>query len=144
MARLTIDSRKDCYLLDPAKIEALQRGKNTISLNLGTYEIRIRSGDFSYRSSGGSGSEALPEAIALPRADRPFPAEPWVMLWMYGGKVINEKTGVAVGCTWSSLNGYEDVLHLRVIEPASVSAMFLDTHVQDNRGTVLLSVRKTD
>jgi hypothetical protein len=126
MTRLTIDSRRDCYLLDPARMEALQSGKNSLALALGSYEIRIQSGDFSYWSG----------------SDRDFPPEPWVMLWIYGGTVINRQTDLAVGCTWSSLNGYDDCLMLQVLEPARISALFFDTHVQDNQGIVRLSVQK--
>lgn len=52
-------------------------------------------------------------------------AEPQIMLWIYGGRVINAKTGIKVASTWSSLNGYDDVLNLEVLEPATVAAFFL-------------------
>jgi len=66
--------------------------------------------------------------------------EPLVLLWIYGGKFINKKTGVAVGATWSSLNGYDDTLTLEVLEPATLNAFFFDTYLDDNEGEVHLSV----
>lgn len=52
-------------------------------------------------------------------------AEPQMMLWIYGGRVINAKTNVKVTSTWSSLNGYDDVLNLDVLEPSTLAAFFL-------------------
>jgi hypothetical protein len=61
-----------------------------------------------------------------------------VILWIYGGQVINQKTNRLVGCTWSSLNGYDDILHLKVMETTQISAIFFDTYSQDNQGEVTL------
>lgn len=124
LANLTIDSRKDCYLLDPVKLAALQTDSNTTTLEPGSYKIRIISGEFSYWS----GDERL------------FPPEPWVMLWIYGGQVINQKTGKMVSCTWSSLNGYEDILNLEVLEITRITALFFDTYTQDNQGSITLEI----
>jgi hypothetical protein len=99
MITLTIDSQKDCYRLDSLKLAALQQGDNITTLEPGNYQIKIISGEFSYWSDSA----------------RLFSPEPWVILWIYGGQVINQKTNRLVGCTWSSLNGYDDILHLKVM-----------------------------
>ncbi|HEY9887237.1 MAG TPA: hypothetical protein V6D02_02485, partial [Candidatus Obscuribacterales bacterium] len=67
-------------------------------------------------------------------------AEPVVLLWIYGGKVINKKTNVEVGATWASLNGFDDALVMDVVEPATLCAFFFDTHTSDNEGELTLSV----
>jgi hypothetical protein len=54
--------------------------------------------------------------------------------------VINQKTGVEVGATWSSLNGFDDTLTLEVLEPATLCAFFFDTYAEDNQGEVQLTV----
>jgi hypothetical protein len=126
LTKLTIDSQKDCYVLDPLKLATLQTGTNTTTLKPGSYKIRIISGEFSYWSAG----------------DRLFPPESWVILWIYGGKVINKKTGKLVGCTWSSLNGYEDILNLEVLETTQIAAIFFDTYTHDNQGNVTLEIVK--
>lgn len=126
MVRLTIDGQKDSYPLDPAKLEALQNAKNTTRLDPGIYRIRIQSGDFQYGAT----------------ENRSFGAEPWVILRIYDGKVINQRTGKTVSCTWSSLNGYSDSLTLQIIEPALVSALFFDTKTRNNRGLVRVSIQR--
>jgi hypothetical protein len=68
--------------------------------------------------------------------------EPMVMLWIYGGRVINRKTKIPVEATWVTLNGYADALNLQVLEPATLCAFFIDTHVDDNEGEVTLSAIK--
>jgi hypothetical protein len=128
-ANLTIDGQKDCYILDSLKLVALQTSSNSTKLEPGSYKIRIISGEFSYWSGG----------------DRLFPPEPWVMLWIYGGQVINQKTGKMVACTWSCLNGYEDILQLKVLENTRITALFFDTYAHDNQGSITLEiVRNTD
>jgi phosphate transport system substrate-binding protein len=62
------------------------------------------------------------------------------LLWIHGGKVINRKTDVPVVATWSSLNGYDETLTLEVLEPTTLHAFFIDTHLEDNDGEVTLSV----
>ena len=110
-------------MLNPEQIRRLQE-ETAVSkiLEPGTYLIRIKSGAFSYG---------------------PAPTnkgEPFVLLWIYGGKFVNKKTNVAVDATWSSLNGYADTLSLDVMETATLCAFFFDTHVNDNEGEVTLSV----
>jgi hypothetical protein len=62
--------------------------------------------------------------------------------YVEGCKFINKKNDVAVGSTWSTLNGYDDTLTLDVLEPAKLSAFFFDTHLDDNEGEVIISVVK--
>lgn len=90
----------------------------------GKHVIRIKSGAFGYGVS-------------------PETTEPLVLLWIFGGKVINHATQVPVAATWSTLNGYEDELVLDVLEPATLHAFFFDTHINDNEGDVTLSITST-
>ncbi|MFG6100812.1 tetratricopeptide repeat protein [Leptothoe sp. EHU-05/26/07-4] len=121
--RLTIDSQSDCYVLDHAQMSRLQSLGNTTPLAPGSYIVRIKSGNFSYWTNA-------PD----------FDPEPWVILWIYGGRVINRKTNVEVGATWVTLNGYDDALKLEVLEGTNLCALFLDTYKDDNSGQVILSI----
>jgi len=120
---LKVHSKQNCYVLPP---DVMQRIENEVAVSArlepGTTIVKIRSGSFDY--------------IAGDRQS----GEPLVLLWIYGGKFINKKTGVEVTSTWTSLNGYDDTLTLDVLEPATLSAFFFDTHVDDNEGEILLSV----
>jgi hypothetical protein len=120
---LKVHSKHNCFFLDPEMMRRIQQETAVkATLEPGTNIIKIRSGAFNYRLDGSSNGE------------------PIVLLWVYGGKVINKKTNVEVGATWSSLNGYDDVLTLEVLEPATLCAFFFDTYLEDNEGEVLLSV----
>ena len=121
---MTIDSKTNCYPLDPQQLSNLETGSNTIELNPGIYVIRIESGLFNY----------------WPDFQQKFAGEPWVLLWFYGGKFINKKTNVEVGATWSTLNGYDDTITLEVIETLKLSALFFDTYKDDNVGQIILSI----
>lgn len=120
---LRVHSKHNCYALP---LEVMKKIENEISVSTklepGINIIKIRSGSFDYVEG-----------------DRQI-GEPLVLLWIYGGKFINKKTGVEVGATWSSLNGYDDTLTLEVLEPATLSAFFFDTHIDDNEGEDHLSV----
>lgn len=129
MPRLTIDSRKNCYVLDEGRLKALQSGANATTLEPGTYLVRINKGAFGYWEES---SQQL------------FNPEPWVLLWIYGGKFTNKNTGVEVGATWVSLNGYDDVLVLDVVETTTLAGLFLDTYEKDNTGKVTLSILKDE
>jgi phosphate transport system substrate-binding protein len=101
---LTVQRQFHGLPLDRAAVDRLQN-QIAVSVNLepGTYQIKLQ-----------------PQRPATQ-------AEPQMMLWIYGGRVINAKTGVKVSSTWSSLNGYDDVLNLDVLEPATLAAFFLAT-----------------
>lgn len=120
---LRVHSKRNCFFLDADILRRLQQ-ETAVSTRLetGINVIKIRSGAFNYRSDSG------------------HQGEPIVLLWIYGGKVINKKTGVPVGATWSTLNGYDDTLTLEVLEPATLCAFFFDTYLEDNDGELLLSV----
>jgi phosphate transport system substrate-binding protein len=123
ISTFTVNSRANCFVLEPHQMQRLQSEVGVSkALEPGNYIIRIRSGSFSYRS-GNTG-------------------EPLVMLWIYGGRVMNLQTQVPVEATWSTLNGYEDSLHLQVFEPATLCAFFFDTHLGDNEGEVTLTTTK--
>ncbi|MEL6319481.1 MAG: substrate-binding domain-containing protein [Cyanobacteria bacterium J06626_14] len=125
--RLTIHSQRDCYELDQGQIDHLQTTANSTTLNPGRYIIRIKDGVFSYWTNNPH-----------------FDPEPWVLLWIYGGRFRNQQTNVEVGATWVALNGYNDTLKLDVLEPTTVCALFLDTYKDDNSGQVTLSILNTD
>ncbi|NES73813.1 MAG: hypothetical protein F6K24_55850 [Okeania sp. SIO2D1] len=120
MKDLTVDSKKNCLLVDKTWMENLQKEAASASLDPGMYVLRIKSGSFSYGSGMG--------------------AEPFVLLWIYGGKFVNLKTNVETSATWSSLNGYDDTITLEVKEAIIVNALFLDTHEGDNDGEVTVSI----
>ncbi|MEM1255595.1 MAG: DUF4912 domain-containing protein [Cyanobacteria bacterium P01_H01_bin.21] len=96
----------------------------THELTPGVYTLHLRDGVFNYN------------------ADDNHPGEPFVLLWIRGGAVVNQKTGVPVSSTWTTLNGYEDTLRLDVREPATLCAFFVDTYPDDNAGEVTISVIK--
>jgi hypothetical protein len=121
---LNVHSRQHCCLLTSEQMQAIEQTGVSTQLEKGTNLVKIRDGVFNYR--GGSG----------------HPGEPVVLLWIYGGKFINQKTNVEVGSTWSTLNGYADALVLEVIEPTTLCAFFFDTHIDDNEGEILISVVK--
>ncbi|MGF1569717.1 MAG: hypothetical protein ACFCVD_16885 [Nodosilinea sp.] len=119
---LTVHSQHNCFQLSPEQMEALQNTGVSARLEPGTNIVKIRSGSFGYRV-GADGQN-----------------EPVVLLWIYGGQVINKKTNVAVSATWVSLNGYDDALVMDVIEPATLCAFFFDTYLDDNDEELTLSV----
>jgi phosphate transport system substrate-binding protein len=123
---LTINSREHCYRLDQNDMQALRSPLNTMVLTAGTYIICIEAGDFCYRQ--------------IDRSD----AEPWIVLWLYGGRFINKQTNIEAHHTWVSLNGYSDVLTLDVVTPTTLCAVFLDTHRVDNTGQIKLVVMKDE
>jgi hypothetical protein len=125
ITHLVVHNRSNCFQLDPEQMRRLQEEVAvSTTLDPGTYLIRIKSGAFGYRSLSD------------------YPGEPLVLLWIYGGSMINQKNNVEVKATWSTLNGYADALNLRVLEPVKLCAFFLDTYVADNEGEVDLSVVK--
>jgi ABC-type phosphate transport system substrate-binding protein len=121
---VTVHSRRNAVLLDGGQMHHLQdQVAATYSLDPGSYIVRIKDGAFNY-------------------GDPSHPGEPWVLLWFYGGKVSNLKTGVWVNGTWSTLNGYADTLSLEVDEPAKLCAFFIDTFPENNTDAITLSVVK--
>ena len=122
---VSVHSRHNAVLLDAGQMHELQQSVSANqSLDTGLYILKLREGVFNYDGDGC------------------HPGEPFVLLWIYGGKVVNQKTGVSVNATWSTLNGYADTLTLDVHEPAQICAFFIDTYPDDNIGEVTLSVIK--
>ncbi len=125
VAELDVHSQRNCYFFTPEQMEKLQKevAVSTV-LEPGVYTLKIKSGTFSYRGLSG------------------HPGEPLVLLWIYGGPFTNRDTGVSVGATWVSLNGYEDAVTLEVKGQTTVSAFFFDTYLEDNSGELFLTVAK--
>lgn len=124
VTELKVHSQQHCCLLSSEQMKMIEETSASTMLERGTNIVKIREGAFNYRSGSGHSGE------------------PVVLLWIYGGKMINKKTEVEVGSTWSTLNGYDDSLVLEVIEPVTLCAFFFDTHPDDNEGEILLSVVK--
>lgn len=121
MTDIIVDTQKNSFLLEPEVLHKLEQTAASTKLNPGLYVIRIKSGSFNYWG------------------DANKPSEPLVVLWIHG-KFINLKTNVEVPATWSTLNGYDDTLTLKVLETTTVSALFFDTNVKDNAGEVVISI----
>ncbi len=120
---LTVHSRKNCYLLNTDQMWQLENDTSASkTLDPGNYIVRLKSGTFSYHT------------------EIDLKGEPLVLLWIHGGKFINQKTNVPVNATWSTLNGYDEALCLEVLEPAMLHAFFFDTYIGDNTGEVIVSV----
>ncbi|MBD2093410.1 hypothetical protein H6F67_26550 [Microcoleus sp. FACHB-1515] len=123
-AELVVHSQRNCYYIDPESMVRLEQTAVSKSLQAGSYVLKIKSGTFGYRTDTGT------------------QGEPIVLLWIYGGKVMNHDTGVETGATWVSLNGYDDTLMLDVQESATLCAFFYDTYLEDNEGEVTLSLEQ--
>ncbi|MGD1702208.1 DUF4912 domain-containing protein, partial [Dapis sp. BLCC M229] len=121
---LTVHSRNNCYLLNDEQMSQLQETAVSKTLEPGIYIVRIKSGTFGY------GSNVCPSG------------EPFVLLWIYGGKVKNKKTKIPVEQTWSTLNGYNETLTLEVLETVTLCALFFDTYPDDNEGELTVSVAR--
>ncbi|MFQ4138881.1 hypothetical protein PGN35_021455 [Nodosilinea sp. PGN35] len=118
---LTVHGQRNCFQFGPEQMEALQRTGVSVGLESGTNIVKIRSGSFGYGASTQHN-------------------EPVLLLWIYGGRVINQKTNVPVNATWVSLNGYDDALVMEVLEPATLCAFFFDTYLEDNNEELTLSI----
>ncbi len=120
-----VHSRNNAVVFDEAQRHHIEYDvASTYQLTPGIYTLRLRDGVFNYD------------------ADDNHPGEPFVLLWIHGGTIINQKTGVPISSTWTTLNGYDDTLILDVREPAKLCAFFVDTYPDDNLGEVILSVIK--
>ncbi len=123
MKVLTIDTKNNCYVINPDEMNHLQQHvAKSFSLEKGTFDIQIVNGRYSYAKAKTEG-------------------EPCVLLWIYGtnGKTfINKNTGVEVGATWTTLHGTNDRLQLEVKDQAVLCALFFDLNNTDNSGSVEL------
>jgi hypothetical protein len=125
MQLLTIDTKNNCYVIETNAMQDLQQNvASSLTLESGTFEIKIESGRYSYAQSKTEG-------------------EPLVVLWVYGvdgNTFINQNTGAETGATWTTLNGYNKSLQLEVKNKAVVCALFLDVNKSDNSGGVNLVI----
>ncbi|MBH8561786.1 hypothetical protein I8748_06285 [Nostoc sp. CENA67] len=122
---LTIDTKTNCYVIDPNQMNNLQQNVATsFTLEKGNFDIRITEGRYSYAKSKTEG-------------------EPFVLLWIYGidgTTIINKNTGFEVGATWTTLNEYNDTLKLEVKGKAVINALYFDFNNADNSGSINLLI----
>ncbi len=125
MKSLTIDTKTHCYVIDANHMNNLQQNvATTFVFDKGNFDIKITGGRYSYSNTK-------------------TPGEPFVLLWIYGdngSKFINKNTGLEVGATWTTLNGYNDTLKLEVKERAVLNALFFDFNKEDNSGSINLLI----
>ena len=125
MQLLTIDTKNNCYVIDPNGMNELQQNvASSFTFDRGTYDIQITSGRYNFAKGATEG-------------------EPLVLLWLYGendSTFINKNTGFEVGATWTTLNGYNDKLQLEVKDKAVLCALFFDVNNSNNSGSVDLSI----
>ncbi|MGB6300441.1 MAG: hypothetical protein WBF90_30295 [Rivularia sp. (in: cyanobacteria)] len=120
---LTIDSKKNCYVLDENSLSSLKQfGRNTIELNPGNYKIKIQESNASYWSD-----------------NQKLNLQPRAFVWVKGGKFIT-KSGVEVEESWCSLNGFIDEIKLEVKEKTTLSGLYFDTNKEDKEGQIVLAV----
>ncbi|MEM8614232.1 MAG: hypothetical protein AAGF93_19590, partial [Cyanobacteria bacterium P01_H01_bin.105] len=126
MSLLTIDTKNNCYVIDPSEMNNLQQNvANSLTLEEGIFDIQIAGGSFSYNRGETGG-------------------EPFVLLWIYGvdgNTFINRNTGAEIGTTWTTLNGYQDLIQIETKGETVVCALFFDTNSQDNGGAVEVVVK---
>jgi len=84
MSILTIDTKNNCYVINPDQMNNLQQNVATsFTLDKGTFDIKIIGGRYKYAKAKTEG-------------------EPFVLLWIYGvdgSKFINKTIGYEVGAT---------------------------------------------
>ena len=126
MQLLTIDTKNNCYVIDPNGMNELQENvASKMTLDKGSFEIQISEGRYSYTKNESEG-------------------EPFVLLWIYGNDgstFINKQTGVETGATWTTLNGYNQKLQLEVKQQAVLCALFFNLNNRDRSGSVKLAIK---
>lgn len=120
---ITVDSQKNCYLLDEKILSSVKQASNFVELEPGNYNLKIRESNATYWSS-----------------EQKFQLEPWALLWIKNGKFVSNLTGIEVEETWCSLNGLQDEFTLEVKEKTAILGFFFDTVKEDNKGQVVLEV----
>jgi hypothetical protein len=122
MKTLTIHSQDSCYVINQGQMDNDLQSKTAKSITLehGKYSIKIEKGWYSYSSSSDKN-------------------EPLVILWIYGhdnAPFVNQNTGLEVGTTWTTLNGFNDVLTLEIKpnQKATVCALFFDIDARQSQG----------
>ena len=126
MQLLTIDTKNNCYVIDPEGMNGLQENvASKMTLDKGNFEIQISEGRYSYSKKESEG-------------------EPFVLLWIYGNDgstFVNQQTGVETGATWTTLNGYNQKLQVEVKQQAVLCALFFNLNNRDNSGSVKLAIK---
>ena len=126
MQLLTIDTKNNCYVIDPDGMNTLQENvASKMTLDRGNFEIQISDGRYSYSKKESEG-------------------EPFVLLWIYGNDgstFVNKQTGVETGATWTTLNGYNQKLQLEVKQQAVLCALFFNLNNRDCSGGVKLAIK---
>ncbi|MEO1466734.1 MAG: hypothetical protein AAFR89_11030, partial [Cyanobacteria bacterium J06633_1] len=125
MQLLTIDTKNNCYVIDPEGMNGLQENiASKLTLEEGSFTIQISDGRYSYSENDAAG-------------------EPFVLLWIYGAEgstFVNRETGVETGATWTTLNGYSQKLQLEVKGQAVICALFFNPNNRANSGSVKLAI----
>ncbi|AFY58670.1 hypothetical protein Riv7116_6328 [Rivularia sp. PCC 7116] len=125
MSLLTIDTKDNCYVIDPGQMNHLQQNvANSFTLDKGIYNISINSGSYKYAKSKAEG-------------------EPFVLLWIYGeggATFVNQNTGFETGATWTTLNGYNNHLKIDVKQKAVICGLFFDVNNNENSGSIKLLI----
>jgi phosphate transport system substrate-binding protein len=120
---LKVHSKDHCFLLTTEQMNYLQNNVAVSAmLEPGVNLIKLRHSDWQY-----------PDATER---------EPSVMLWIHGGSFVNQSTGVSVNATWSSLQGYDDVLVLNVKERTTLRAFLINTQSQPTGNPLTLSIAR--
>ncbi|WP_036478869.1 YncE family protein [Myxosarcina sp. GI1] len=123
MQLLTIDTKNNCYVIDPNGMNDLQLNvASKYTFEKGNYEVQITSGRYSHTDEGG---------------------EPSVLLWIYGvdgSTFVNRSTGYETGATWTTLNGYSDRLQLEVKQEAVLCGLFFDVGNRERSGAIELTI----
>ena len=123
MINLTVNSKSNCFELPGNTWEKLESIAASTTLESGVYILRIKTGTYSFWNSGDK-------------------KEPCVMIWVHGGKFTNLATKVKTRATLMSLNGYDDLVSIKIKQTTNLYAFFLDSYSADNRGKVILSIQK--
>lgn len=123
----TVNAEEHCYQLNEFQVSMLLSTAQSTKLDPGSYLVTIEKSSVSDQTDNPQVS-----------------GEPLVMLWLHGGQFINKQTHVTTSSTWVSLNGLDDVLNLDVIESTTLSALFLNTHREDNAGEMTLLILNDD
>ncbi|MEM9486573.1 MAG: DUF4912 domain-containing protein, partial [Cyanobacteria bacterium P01_F01_bin.116] len=124
--RLTIHSQAHTYTLDEQQMSVLQTTAQRISLTPGCYILTLD-------------AKNIAADLSAPGAK-----EPSIILWIYGGRFINQQTNIDATSTWITLNGYTDSLTLDVLEPTNVCAFFFDTAPKTDSHQLTLLILKDE
>jgi len=121
---LIIDSQQHRYPLEATQWSQLEQLASTVSLQPGTYLICIEKG-----AIGCFGNN-----------QPPFEPEPWVVIWLQGGRFIHYPAQAEATASWVILNGYADVLTLDVLALTYLRALVFNTDAAASIGRLSLLI----